>query len=72
MVFILQVIGQIVLFLHVDVESMRDLVQIVLSYAADETVVLQLVFHTLHLVAKGAKGVNDETCKQGKAFSLTI
>jgi hypothetical protein len=50
-----------VLFLHVNVESVRDLVQIVFSDAADEAIVAELVLDALHLVTERAEGVNDET-----------
>ena len=56
-----EVVGQVVLLLHVGVEAMRVLVEVILPDPADETVVLQLVVHPLHLVTQGAKGVDDET-----------
>ena len=56
-----EVVSQVVLLLHVGVEAMRVLVEVILPDPADETVVLQLVVHPLHLVTQGAKGVDDET-----------
>merc|ERR1712079_463891 len=61
-----QVVGQIVLLLHVDVETVRNLVQVVFADFADEAVVLQLVLNPLHLVPQGTEGVNDETLDDGK------
>ena len=62
------------LLADVDVEAVGHLVQVVLADAADEAVVLQFVLNALHLVSQGAKGVNNETCKEtGKSFLvLTI
>ena len=56
-----QVVGEVVLLLDVDVESVRDLVEVVLADAADEAVVAQVVLHALHHVAQRAERVDDET-----------
>lgn len=60
-VWYLQIIGQVVLFLHMDIESMRNLVQIILSNPANEAIVFKLVLHSLHLITKRTKRINDET-----------
>merc|ERR1711915_920353 len=54
-----EIVGEIVLFLNVDIESVRYPVQIVFAYAADEAVVPQLVLHALQLVTQRAERVND-------------
>ena len=61
-----EVVGQVVLLLHVSLEAVRDLVQVVLADAADEAVPGQLVLHPLQLVSEGSEGVNDETLDDGE------
>ena len=56
-----QVVGEVVLLLDVDVEAVRDLVEVVLADAADEAVVAQVVLHALHHVAQRPERVDDET-----------
>ena len=47
--------------LDVNVEAVRDLVQVVLADAADEAVVAELVFDALHHVTESTERVDDET-----------
>ena len=61
-----EIVGQVVLLLHVDVEPVRYTVQVVLPYAADEAVVAQFVLHALQLVTQRAERVNDETLDDGE------
>ena len=56
-----QVVGEVVLLLDVDVEAVRDLVEVVLAEAADEAVVAEVVIDALHHVTEGAERVDDET-----------
>ena len=57
----LQVIGQIVFLLHMDIKTVWHTIQIIFANAADKTVVGQFVFHALHLISQSSKSVNDET-----------
>ena len=61
-----EVVGKVVLLLHVDVEPVRYTVQVVLPYAADETVVAKFILYALQLVTKRAERVNDETLDDGQ------
>ena len=61
-----QIVGQIVLLLHVDVEPVGYSVQVVLADAADEAVLRELVLDALQLVAEGTEGVDDETLDDGQ------
>jgi hypothetical protein len=45
----------------VNVEAVRNFVEIIFSDSADETIVLELVLNALHLVSQRAESVNDET-----------
>ena len=56
-----QVVGEVVLLLDVDVEAVRDLVQVVLAEAANEAVVAEVVLNALHHVTETAERVDDET-----------
>ena len=49
------------LLLDVDVEAVRDLVQVVLAEAANEAVVAEVVLNALHHVTESAERVDDET-----------
>merc|ERR1711997_423065 len=61
-----QVVGEVVFLLDVSLEAVRDLVQVVFTDAADETVPGQLVLHALQLVTERTEGVNDETLDDGE------
>ena len=49
------------LLLDVNVEPVRDLVQIVLANAAYKAVVAELIFDALHHVTESTERVDDET-----------
>ena len=54
------------LLLHMGFETMRHLIQIVFTDAADEAVSCQLILHTLQLVTQSSEGVNNETLDDGQ------
>merc|ERR1719464_824355 len=61
-----QIIGQIVFLLHVDIKAVWHTVQIIFANAANETIVLQFIIHTLHLVAECTESVDNETLNNGQ------
>merc|ERR1711899_142141 len=61
-----QIIGQIVFLLHVDIKTVWHTIQIIFANSTNETIVLQLIINTLHLVSKCAKSVNNETLNDGQ------
>merc|ERR1711971_522453 len=61
-----RIIGQIVFLLHVDIKAVWHTVQIIFANAANETIVLQFIIHTLHLVAKRTESIDNETLNNGQ------
>ncbi len=61
-----QIVGQIVLLLHVNIKPVRYPVQVVLAYATYKAVVAQFILDALQLISQGTEGVNDETLDDGK------
>lgn len=49
------------LFLHVNIKTVRHAVQVVFANAANEAIVLQFVLNALHLVSQRAESVDNET-----------
>lgn len=58
----LHVIGEVMFLSDMRVEPVRNLVEIVLAYAANEAVRLHVFLYALKLVSKFTKSVDDQTC----------
>ena len=61
-----EVVGQVVLLLHMDLKPMWYAIEVVLPDATDEAVVAKFIFHALKLITQSTKGINDETLDDGQ------
>lgn len=55
------VVGEVVFFLYVRVETVRHFVEIIFADAANETIGLHVLFDTFQLVTQLSERVDDQT-----------
>jgi len=61
-----QIVGQIMLLLHVDIKTMRYPVQVIFTNTTYKAVVPKFILYTLQLISQGSEGINDETLDNGE------